>query len=73
MIHECFNCRGHVFTHLGICLNFEPAIAQVAFASEREYRGRVVRSDFLLLSVVSNAHSNVVVACTTKLTMRHSI
>jgi hypothetical protein len=52
-------------TYLGVGLNFEPAIAKMALATERVYRRRIVVSDFLLLRIVAHAHANMVVACST--------
>lgn len=49
-------------TDLGVRLNLEPAITQVAFASKGINGRGVVRPDFLLLCIVAYAHSDVVVA-----------
>lgn len=50
-------------THLGVGLNFEPAIAEMAFAAEGVDGSRIVGADFLLLGIVPDAHADVVVAC----------
>ena len=48
--------------NLGIRLNLEPAITQVAFTPKGIDRGGIVRSDFFLFRIVAHAHANVVVA-----------
>lgn len=50
-------------TYLRIRLYLEPTVTQMAFASERVYRCRVVVPNLLLLRVVPHTHANVVVAC----------
>lgn len=48
--------------YLWVRLYLEPTITEMAFTSERVYRRRVVVSYLLLLSVVADAHADMVVA-----------
>ena len=50
-------------SYLGIRLNLKPPVTQMAFTSKGVNWSRVVVANFLLLGVVSDAHANVVVAC----------
>jgi hypothetical protein len=50
-------------THLGVGLNFKPAIAEMTFAAEGVDGSRIICADFLLLGIVPDAHANVVIAC----------
>ena len=52
-----------IHAYLRIRLNLKPPFAEMALASERVDGRAVVGSDLLLLSVVTHAHANVVVAC----------
>lgn len=49
-------------THLRVCLDHKPVIAQVALAAKGVYgRGKVI-AYLLLLGVVPNTHANVIIA-----------
>jgi len=52
-------------TCLGVCLNLKPSVTQVAFAPEGVNGRGVIRSDFLLLRIITHAHADVIVACST--------
>jgi hypothetical protein len=47
--------------HLGIRLDLEPAITQVTFTAERIYGRRVIRPNFLLFGIVTDAHPDVII------------
>ena len=51
--------------YLWVRLDGKPVVTQVALASERVYRRRVVVSYLLLLRIVAYTHTNVVVATIT--------
>lgn len=49
-------------THLRVCLDHKPVIAQVALAAKGVYgRGKVI-AYLLLLGVVPDTHANVIIA-----------
>ena len=52
-------------TYLGVSLDFEPPVAEMALATERKDGCRVICADFLLLCIITNTHANMVVACST--------
>ena len=52
-------------TCLRVCLNLKPTTTEVAFTPEGEDGRGVIFADLLLLSVVSDAHADVSVACAT--------
>ena len=48
----------------------KPTGAEMAFTAERVYGSRVIHADFALFGIVTNAHSNVCIACPTVLDKR---
>ena len=50
-------------TCLRVCLNLKPTTTEVAFTPEGEDGRGVIFPDLLLLTVVSDAHADVSVAC----------
>ena len=62
------NCGCHWnigVAYLGIRLNFEPAIAKMAFTTKWVDGRRKVIADFHLLRIVAHPHTNMIVACST--------
>lgn len=49
--------------YLWVSLNLKPSTTQVAFTTERVNGRAVIAADLLLLSVVPDAHADVIITC----------
>ena len=52
-------------TNFRVRLDLKPAVTQMAFTPERKYGRRIIVANLLLFRIVPNAHSDVVIACST--------